>query len=98
MIPPSIRLACPMLVMQILDKINGLLGDDLRLCLMPQSRVAIAASCSSIYALEALVEHFQQSKSLQSIFEGNGYRMVSEVMQGRENFFGTVGGKWLISN
>lgn len=54
--------------MQILDNVNRLFGDDLRQCLKPRSRVAIAAASFSIYAFEALIEQFQQIESLQFIF------------------------------
>lgn len=54
--------------MELLDNVNRLLGDDLRQSMQPNSRVAIAASCFSIYAFEALMKEFQQVESLQFIF------------------------------
>ena len=54
--------------MEILDNVNRLLGDDLRQSMQPNSRLAIAASCFSIYAFEALKKEFQQVESLQFIF------------------------------
>ena len=40
--------------MEIIDNINRLLGDDLKQTLKPGARLKVAASCFSIYALEAL--------------------------------------------
>jgi hypothetical protein len=54
--------------MEILDNVNRLLGDDLRQSMQPDSRLAIAASCFSIYAFEALMREFQAIESLQFIF------------------------------
>lgn len=54
--------------MEILDNVNRLLGDDLRQAMQPNSRLAIAASCFSIYAFEALMGEFQRVESLQFIF------------------------------
>lgn len=54
--------------MKILDNVNRLLGDDLRQTMQPNSRLAIAASCFSIFAFEALMHEFQQIESLQFIF------------------------------
>ena len=54
--------------MEILDNVIRLFGDDLRQSIEPESRLAIAASCFSIYAFEALMQEFQQIDSLQFIF------------------------------
>jgi Helicase conserved C-terminal domain/SNF2-related domain len=54
--------------MEILDNVTRLFGDDLRQSMSPTSRLAIAASCFSIYAFEALMKEFQQIESLQFIF------------------------------
>ena len=53
--------------MEILDNVNRLLGDDLLESMQPNSRLAIAASCFSIYAFEALMKEFQQVESLEFI-------------------------------
>jgi hypothetical protein len=54
--------------MQLLDNINSLLGDDLKLSTKPSSKLKIAASCFSIYAFEALKKELQQIDSFQFIF------------------------------
>jgi superfamily II DNA or RNA helicase len=54
--------------MQLLDNINSLLGDDLKLSTKPSSKLKIAASCFSIYAFEALKKELEQIDSFQFIF------------------------------
>ena len=65
---PPYATVVSLLEMEILDNVNRLLGDDLRQSMQPNSRLAIAASCFSIYAFEALMKEFQQVESLQFIF------------------------------
>jgi ERCC4-related helicase len=54
--------------MQLLDNINSLLGDDLKLSTKPSSKLKIAASCFSIYAFEALKKELEKIDSFQFIF------------------------------
>ncbi len=54
--------------MKIIDNVNSLLGDDLKDCLHPKSRLKIAASCFSIYAYEALKSELAKVESLEFIF------------------------------
>lgn len=54
--------------MELIDNVNRLLGDDLKLSIMPGSKLRIAASCFSIYAFEALKEELERIDSLEFIF------------------------------
>ena len=54
--------------MKIIDNINYLLGDDLKVSLHSQARLKIAASCFSIYAYEALKSELSKIESLEFIF------------------------------
>lgn len=54
--------------MKIIDNINSLLGDDLKISLHSRSKLKIAASCFSIYAYEALKSELAKIESLEFIF------------------------------
>ena len=54
--------------MEVLDNVNRFLGDDLKRTMVPGSKVAIAASCFSIFAFEALRQELEQIDSLEFIF------------------------------
>jgi len=54
--------------MEVIDNINRLLGDDLKQTLKPGARLKVAASCFSIYALEALKAELDQVEELHFIF------------------------------
>ena len=54
--------------MKIIDNINTLLGDDLKVSIRPKDKLRIAASCFSIYAYEALKSEFSKIDSLEFIF------------------------------
>lgn len=54
--------------MHILDNINSLWGDDLKIVLNKGAKLKIAASCFSIFAYEALKEELQKIESLEFIF------------------------------
>lgn len=54
--------------MELIDNINRLLGDDLKRALKPGARLKVAASCFSMYALEALKDELEQVDELQFIF------------------------------
>jgi len=54
--------------MEIIDNINHLLGDNLKLTIEPASKLKIAASCFSIYAYEALKQELEKIESLEFIF------------------------------
>jgi hypothetical protein len=54
--------------MKIIDNINSLLGDDLKISLRPRTKLKIAASCFSIYAYEALRQELSKIEALEFIF------------------------------
>lgn len=54
--------------MELLDNINRLLGDDLKLTLKPGTRLKIAASCFSMYAYEALKTELEKIDGVDFIF------------------------------
>jgi hypothetical protein len=54
--------------MQIIDNINLLLGDDLKVQLTSNSKLKIAAACFSIYAYESLKSELANIDSLEFIF------------------------------
>ncbi len=54
--------------MELLDNINRLLGDDLKLTLKPGARLKIAASCFSMYAYEALKAELEKIDGVDFIF------------------------------
>ena len=54
--------------MRVVDNINELLGDDLRIEIVPGSRLRIAASTFSIFAFEALRDELERIEELDFIF------------------------------
>jgi hypothetical protein len=54
--------------MEVLDNVTHFLGDDLKRTMVPGAKVAIAASCFSIFAFEALRQELEQIDSLEFIF------------------------------
>ncbi|TKI03406.1 hypothetical protein [Martelella alba] len=52
--------------MELIDNISRLLGDDLKQTLRPGARLKIAASCFSMYALEALKAELEKIDELNS--------------------------------
>jgi hypothetical protein len=54
--------------MEVLDNVTRFLGDDLKRALVPGARLAVAASCFSIFAFEALRRELEQIDSLEFIF------------------------------
>ena len=54
--------------MEIIDNVTRFLGDDLKRTMVPGAKVAIAASCFSIFAFEALRQELEQIDSLEFIF------------------------------
>lgn len=55
-------------MMQIIDNISTLLGDDMRAALTKGAKLKIAASCFSIYAYEALKKELSRVDALEFIF------------------------------
>ena len=64
--------------MELIDNINGLLGDDLKRTLQPGAHLKVAASCFSMYAFEALKEELEQVDELHFIFTSPTF-MAEEV-------------------
>ena len=54
--------------MELIDNINRLLGDDLKVVLRPGARLKIAASCFSMYAFDALKAELGKIDGLDFIF------------------------------
>ena len=54
--------------MEIINNIDNLLGENLKLEVRKGSNVSIAASCFSIYAYEALIKELNQVEEVRFIF------------------------------
>jgi hypothetical protein len=54
--------------MEVIDNVTRFFGDDLKRTMVPGAKVAIAASCFSIFAFEALRQELEQIDSLEFIF------------------------------
>jgi SNF2 family DNA or RNA helicase len=54
--------------MELIDNINRLLGDDLKVAIRPGTRLKIAASCFSMYAFDALKAELEKIDGLEFIF------------------------------
>ena len=54
--------------MELIDNINKTLASDLKETIKPNSKIAIAASCFSIYAYQELKEQLEGIDQLQFIF------------------------------
>lgn len=76
--------------MQVLDNINNLFGDDLKLTITPNSRLKIAASCFSIYAYAALKKEFESLDELQFLFTSPTFlpeHLTGEVKKQQREFY-----------
>jgi hypothetical protein len=65
-------------LMEIIDNINRLLGDDLKQTLRPGAKLKVAASCFSMYAYEALKAELEKIEELNFIFTAPAF-MTDEV-------------------
>ena len=54
--------------MELIDNVNRLFGDDLKIALKPDSRLKIAASYCSMFAYEALKTELEKIGALEFIF------------------------------
>ena len=54
--------------MRIIDNVNTLFGDDLKVCLKPNGKLKVAAATFSIYAYEVLKNELEKVDSLEFIF------------------------------
>ena len=76
--------------MKIIDNINSLLGNDLKISLRPESRLKIATSSFSIYAYEALKSELAKIKSLEFIFTTPTFvtkEVTDQLRKERREFF-----------
>ncbi len=76
--------------MKIIDNINSLLGDDLKVSLHPGAKLKIAASCFSIYAYEALKSELAKIESLEFIFTAPTFvpnEVTDKLKKERREFF-----------
>lgn len=65
-------------MVEIIDNVSHLLGDDLKQEMKPGSRLKIAASCFSMYAFEALKSELEKIEGLDFIFTAPTF-IASEV-------------------
>ncbi|MBL8084139.1 MAG: DEAD/DEAH box helicase family protein [Candidatus Obscuribacter sp.] len=76
--------------MKIIDNINSLLGDDLKVSLQSNSKLKIAASCFSIFAYEALRSELAKIESLEFIFTAPTFvpnEVTDKLRKERKEFF-----------
>src|SRR6185312_13428139 len=76
-------------LMEILDNINQLFGDDLKQALKPGAKLKIAASCFSMYAYEALKAELEQIEELRFIFTSPTFvadEVTDQVKRERREF------------
>lgn len=76
--------------MKIIDNINSLLGDDLKVSIHPKAKLKIAASCFSIYAYEALKAELSKIDSLEFIFTAPTFvpnEVTDKLKKERREFF-----------
>jgi superfamily II DNA or RNA helicase len=71
-------------MMELIDNVSKTLKQDLQEEIKPGSRIAIAASCFSIYAFQELKEQLQGIKELRFIFTSPTFTMEREDRQKRE--------------
>ncbi|MFD4779710.1 helicase-related protein [Rhodococcus qingshengii] len=76
--------------MRIIDNVNELLGDDLKIEIAPGSKVRIAASTFSIFAFEALRKELENVSELEFIFTSPSFatdEVTEKVRKERRQFF-----------
>lgn len=77
-------------IVEMIDNINRLLGDDLKERVTPGSRLKIAASCFSIYAFEALKNELSNIDRLEFIFTAPTFvpnEVTDRMKKERREFF-----------
>lgn len=72
--------------MEVINNINQLLGDDLKISIQKGSKLSIAASCFSIYAYEALMKELNQVDEVRFIFTSPTFVADSFKKEKREFF------------
>jgi len=70
--------------MELITNIDRLLGDDLKLEIRKGSKLAIAASCFSIYAYEALMKELNQVDEVRFIFTSPAFNADDMPKEKRE--------------
>lgn len=65
-------------MMELIDNVSRLLGDNLKETIRPGAKLKIAASCFSIYAYEALKKELESIESLEFVFTAPTF-VASEV-------------------
>lgn len=76
-------------MMELIDNISRLLGDDLKQTLRPGARLKIAASCFSMYAFEALKAELEKIDELNFIFTSPTFvanEVADKIRKGRREF------------
>src|SRR5680860_1086763 len=76
--------------MEIIDNLNELLGDDLKVEISQGSKVRIAASTFSIYAFEALRKELEKVSELEFIFTSPSFitsEATDKIRKERREFF-----------
>jgi SNF2 family DNA or RNA helicase len=73
-----------LIIMELIDNVSKTLKQDFQEEIKPGSRIAIAASCFSIYAFQELKEQLQGIKELRFIFTSPTFTMEREDKQKRE--------------
>lgn len=70
--------------MEVIDNVNKTLKDDMLITLRSGSKVAIAASCFSIYAFQELKEQLSDISELRFIFTSPSFVTEKADKQKRE--------------
>ncbi|WP_092379367.1 helicase-related protein [Desulfomicrobium apsheronum] len=76
--------------MKIIDNINSLLGDDLKISLLQKCKLKVAASCFSIYAYEALKSELKEIDHLEFIFTSPTFvknEVIDKFKKERREFY-----------
>lgn len=82
--------------MKLIDNVNEILGDDLKLEITPGSKVRIAASTFSIFAFEALRKELEQVGELEFIFTAPSFvtaKATDKLHKERREFFIPAAGR-----
>lgn len=79
--------------MEFIDNVNKTLKDDMALILRSGSKVAIAASCFSIYAFQELKEQLLDISELRFIFTSPSFITEKADKQKREFYIPRLNGK-----
>ena len=72
--------------MEIIDNVNKTLKEDLLATLHPKSKVAIAASCFSIYAFQELKEQLSEIDELRFIFTSPSFT-IEKTEKAKQEFY-----------